>query len=432
MNLTRELNQAYASDGLIHRLGRALLLMSSILAIGWITQKPKVTPQIASSPPQKTRTVADLIRSGDEMMQLQRESNVSELHTMAEKEYRAALALDPKNADALLGLAWVSSGRHNFRASCDYAKQALQHRPQMANAYALIADADVELGRYEDAYAHCQQALDLSPGLSTYSRAGHLLWLTGQPEEALNLMRKAIRSGGTQPEHIAWCRVEIAQMLLNAGSVAFAAAEAAQALQVLPRHPRMLVVMGRIYVAQGDFPAAESCFARSLEFEPSHDSLLNLGELQEFLGRQKEADATFARLLLFHTLDPSHPAEFARFCADHQRSLPSALAAVENALRESQSIDLLHTHAWCLHKNGDATRAKRVIIEALKWNTPDASLHFHTGIIHAKLGETEAARRYLEKALALNPNFHLRDAAIAKRTLARLPQRESFRPESQK
>ena len=43
----------------------------------------------------------------------------------------------------------------------------------------MIGDADQEIGDYDAAYAHYQAMLNLRPDLASYSRGGHLLWLTG-------------------------------------------------------------------------------------------------------------------------------------------------------------------------------------------------------------------------------------------------------------
>ncbi|MBK8039195.1 MAG: tetratricopeptide repeat protein [Verrucomicrobiaceae bacterium] len=415
-------------DSLAMRAGRVLLLLvaaSTSFGLYSLQKQPAVpvTPSAASattsSNDSKEPTAADFVRRGDDLMQLQRESNVSRLYDLAEKEYRAALSLDPKHVEAILGLAWVSSSRHQFAKACDYAREALAIHPKLQGAYSLLADAAVELGDYEAAFQHCQTALDLGPNLTTYSRAAHLLWLTGDPHEAQVLMHKAIKAGGTRPEHTAWCRVELAQMHLHAGDLGQAEQQAILAFNAVPRHPRMLITMGRIKAAQQDFKAAEEFFTSALKSEPSHDALVALGELQLVQNKPEEAEKTFQRLIQMHTLDLSHPAQLARFYADHDRQLPDALAAAEAAHRESNSIYVLDTLAWCLHKNGRHEKARRIIEAALKWKTPDATIHYHAGMIYAQLGEKDAARHHLKQALQINPHFCPFAAPIARKELAR-------------
>ena len=50
----------------------------------------------------------------------------------------------------------------------------------------------------------------------------------------------------------------------------------------------------------------------------------------------------------------------------------------------------------------------------------NASFAFHAGMIQARLGDRDAARRLLTEALDINPHFSIRYAPVAKATLARL------------
>jgi hypothetical protein len=52
--------------------------------------------------------------------------------------------------------------------------------------------------------------------------------------------------------------------------------------------------------------------------------------------------------------------------------------------------------------------------------TRDAMLFFHAGTIEAALGRRAAARRHLEAALEVNPQWHPFQPGLARATLARL------------
>jgi Flp pilus assembly protein TadD len=57
---------------------------------------------------------------------------------------------------------------------------------------------------------------------------------------------------------------------------------------------------------------------------------------------------------------------------------------------------------------------------ALRLGTKDASLFFHAGLIYEKIGETAEARAFLDRAVALNPQFNLLLADVAQQALRRL------------
>jgi len=78
------------------------------------------------------------------------------------------------------------------------------------------------------------------------------------------------------------------------------------------------------------------------------------------------------------------------------------------------------TLAWALYKNNLPQDAAKAMTEALKLGTQDATFFYHAGMIQDRLGNKEEAKRYLERALALNPHFSLLFADNARQTLAAL------------
>ena len=83
------------------------------------------------------------------------------------------------------------------------------------------------------------------------------------------------------------------------------------------------------------------------------------------------------------------------------------------AYRTFKNVQVTDTLAWCYYKKGFYSEARKTIRLAMRWKTPDAMLFYHAGLIHAKLGEREQARQFLQKALNLNPRFHPRHADLA-------------------
>ena len=74
--------------------------------------------------------------------------------------------------------------------------------------------------------------------------------------------------------------------------------------------------------------------------------------------------------------------------------------------------------AWTALKAGKVEEARAAIKEALRLGTKDARLFYHAGMIARAAGDAAAARDYLERALALNPQFDPLQARIARAALA--------------
>jgi tetratricopeptide (TPR) repeat protein len=158
-------------------------------------------------------------------------------------------------------------------------------------------------------------------------------------------------------------------------------------------------------------------------------------DLYELTGRHDYAKALFERVVEFHSAHGGHGhahahphvhgnVQLARFYADHDRNLDEALSEAKAAWAAFPNIQAADTMAWCLYRKGEFAEAGKMIRRALKHGTPDASIHFHAGMIYARLGNRQLARQHLYQALSLNPRFHPTQPQLAAdtlKTLAALP-----------
>src|SRR5437899_4512980 len=85
---------------------------------------------------------------GDAFMQKARETADASYYGRAEQAFERARMLDGRGVDAVVGLAWVQSARHEFEKSTESAKKAVELDPSNAAAYGLLGDAALELGEY--------------------------------------------------------------------------------------------------------------------------------------------------------------------------------------------------------------------------------------------------------------------------------------------
>lgn len=365
------------------------------------------------------------LKLGNLLMEQSRHQHDGKLYREARNAFLNAGAEDRENPEPLLGLACVANSEHDFEKGAEWARKALKLDPELPRAYALLGDGAVELGEYEDAFDYYQKALDLKPNLSTYSRAALLLWLTGNSQKAQWFMRKAIAAGGSQAEHTAWCRAELALMQFHAGALMPANKLIAHALEAAPDHVRILTIAGRLAHASGDLKSAQTYYQRATELNAQHDSLVGLHEIALAKNEEALAKELAQRIVDHHNTSHAHSdgsnhahassgdSQLAHFLADSQADLETAVKEAELAYKTFRNVYAADTLAWCYYRAGRHEDARRTIRKALKWKTPDASLLFHAGMIYAALEETETAKRYLYRALNLNPNFHPRDAKTA-------------------
>ncbi len=375
----------------------------------------------AQKSPKATNNWTDL---GNALMQKARETADLSYYGHAETVYRKALALDPKSVPALDGMAWVTSDRHEFEQSKAWAGRALAQDPGSNDAYGLLGDADQELGDYDAAYAHYQAMLNLRPDLASYSRGGHLLWLTGDFRKGVWLMVKAIDAGGPYAETTGWCRAQLGLMLYSEGHQAAAEQTLRDALTTTPNNYRVLMALGRVEAGRGDYPDAIDSYQKAVAVVPQIEAVAALGDLYALTGRKAEAQEQFA---LAEQIDKIQKANGVRggwqmslFRANHDQKLPEALRDAQAEYKTRKNVYAADALAWCFYKTGRYPEAAAMSRAALREHTPEAGFLFHAGMIAVKQNDRAAAQRCLRQAIALNPNFSPIDAPVALATLQQL------------
>jgi tetratricopeptide (TPR) repeat protein len=373
---------------------------------------------------------------GDALMQKARETADVSYYTLAEKQYQKALELNPNAREALIGMAWVTSVRHEFEQSIEWANKTLARDPNNNMALGLLGDAAVEMGNYEKAMDHYQAMLDSRPDISSYSRGAHLLFLTGDVNRANLLMLKAVRAGAPFAENTAWCRAQLATYYLKNGLVQYADKLMQETLKQTPDNYHARLTMGRVKAAKKDFAGAIAELKKAVAVAPQIEALVELGDLYRLTGKADEAQTQYAQVEAIHQLQKANgiqgEIQIAQFWADHDRNLPEALKQAEAEYKTRKNVYAADTLAWCRYKNGKYAEAREAIDAALKQKTPEARFLFHAGLIYAKLNLQEDAQQYLSRALNLNPHFHIEQAKIAAETLQQLGTRVTARTSHEK
>ena len=226
-----------------HDSGAAAQVQVRSLAGGAIT----ALHQKAMQHPRDDRCWVEL---GQALMQRARETGSLGDYRQGRSAFKTAFQLNPENSTAMIGMAWVHGALHQFEASIQWANKAIASDPEASDAYGLLGDAAVERGDYDAAFGHYQKMLDIRPDLASYSRGAHLLFVTGDLQSAITLMRKAIAAGAPFAENTAWCRAELARMLLRQGALQEAERVIRSGLEQTPHNYQLLAVMGQIQAAR--------------------------------------------------------------------------------------------------------------------------------------------------------------------------------------
>jgi hypothetical protein len=110
------------------------------------------------------------------------------------------------------------------------------------------------------------------------------------------------------------------------------------------------------------------------------------------LGRAADASRAYALAEAGWRFDAPHPAQLARFLADHDRKLDEAVAMAERTAADRHDIFTDDALAWCYFKSGRVAEAAAAIARAQRTGTHDRTILAHAAAITAAQRAGRAGR----------------------------------------
>ena len=308
-----------------------------------------------------------------------------------------SVASDPSEALLLRGHAWLAM--HRFRDAESLARRLTQDREQMRD-HALLGDALIDQGRISEAEVAYQRMVDLKPCLSSYSRVGHLRWIVGDREGAIEMFRLAIACGNYRdPEPLAWATTRLASLELQRGNFDAARTCTRRAQELVNDFPAALVVEARVLLAEDHVAEAISKLERAVTSNPLPETQWLLADALRVAGRKSDAAAAEVRLQREGAIHD--PRTYSLFLATQGYDAAKALQLAEAELDARQDVHSFDALAWAQSAAGDIASARHNSKRALASGTEDARLFLHAGLIARAAGESDEAAALFEKAHAI-------------------------------
>ena len=342
----------------------------------------------------------------------------------AETAFDRALTLDADDPAALIGLGSLALARHEFADALDIGERVRTLAPEIVITDGVIGDAQIELGRYDEAVDTIQHMVDARPDLASYSRVAYLRELHGDLDGAIEAMELALAAGGPTVENTEYVRVQLGHLQLAAGRPDLAERLYRASIARLPGYVHAIGGLARVAIGRGDLDEAIELLTDATRRQPLPELVVLLGETLEADGRPDEALAQYdlaeAMQRLYAANGVTIDLELAAFTAAHGD--PSeAVELARHAYEQRPTIHAADTLAWALHRFGEDREADRYAREALRLGSRDARILYHSGAIAVAVGDTARARELLTQSLAGNPAFSPLDGPRAERLLDRLP-----------
>jgi tetratricopeptide (TPR) repeat protein len=337
---------------------------------------------------------------GDAYVTRARATGDPSLYARADRVLGTALRRDPRNVAALVGAGTLAGLRHDFREQLRLGLAAKQVAPALARPYTVIADAQIELGRYSDAARSIQRLVDLKPGLPAYARVSYYRELTGDQAGAVRAMRFAASAGGA-PESLAYVQALTGNLELARGRSGAARDAYMASLRTVPGYSDALEGLARVDAARGDLRGSAARLRRLAPKRPPARALAFLAELELAVGHPRAARrqltaarAQFARDRAGGGLPD---AEAVLLEANHG-SAARAVRLGHRVWRAKPSIRSADALGWALTRAGRPREGLTWARRALRTGSVDPMIRAHAGLTARRAGRAREAQRQLRLA----------------------------------
>ena len=324
-------------------------------------------------------------------------------YALADTALARAEQLDPDDPETVLVRGLLNLALHEFDGALVAGQKALQSRPDSAAVLGVVVDAQVELGRYDEAAQTLQDMLDRDPGLPALARASYLRELSGDLGGAIAAMQQAESSGAGSTYAQAAVTTLLGDLLMHRGEVVAAAAAYDRALRDSSSVTAARVGAARVQAVRGDLKGAVAALQQLTQEQPSVLALLTLADLQRADGQPEAAADTAAVVRAVADLQGEAgqivDLEMSLFEADAGDAATSLELAQRTHGARPDNVFTTDALAWARFRSGDTAAAAELSSQALRLGSESPALRWHAAEIAQATGDDAAAREHLALVL---------------------------------
>jgi tetratricopeptide (TPR) repeat protein len=360
---------------------------------------------------------------GAALVQRLRETGDASLYTRADLAFTEALERDQRSLEATVGAGTLALARHDFRAALQHGRRARHLAPASFAPFAVIVDAQVELGRYNAAEQTLQRMADYKPGLASYARVSYFRELHGDLAGASAAMSLAASAAPAAGENRSYIQTLQGNLAFERGRLGAAASSYRAALAGFPGYAPADAGLARVQAARGRLEPAIERLRDVTRQLPLPEYVIALGEAERAAGLRADARRDFelvrAQQRLLGANGVNTDAEIAVFEAGHGDAR-RAVRLGRRGYAAAPSVRSADALGWALTRAGRPAQGLAFARRALRLGSRDPLFLLHAGMAARAAGEPALARGYLSRALAANPRFSPLHAPAARRALREL------------
>ena len=336
---------------------------------------------------------ADRARLAALYLQRGRETGDFGDYRRAEQLARHSLALRVAHNGNTYGLLTAALlAQHRFLEALAAARALAALEPRVPRHQAVLAEIELELGRYREARALFESLWPARHDLAVAPRLARWAELTGRTELARRLLDRALadaRGRADLPaEQLAWFHLRVGDLALRHGRLEDAAWALRAGLAARPGDYRLLAALARLEAARGRWRRAIAYGEDAIAAVPDPATFGLISDAYQALGDSITA-AQYAHAM--EVAVAGQPGQWHRawslFLLDHERRVPEVLARVRAELATRTDVYGYDLLAWALHRAHRDGEARAAMTRALALGTDDSQLRAHAAAIAQGLGE---------------------------------------------
>ena len=352
--------------------------------------------------------------------------------------FNEVLRLNPRVAAAQLQLSRLQLAQGAAGEAVQLAESAVKNAPGSAEARITLASSLLAQRDLARADPIVDQLLKTLPNLAAAHALDGMRQLVKRNVPAARAAYERAEKLDSQ-SFAALSGLVAVDMLEKKPEVALQRVDAR--LASTPDDPRVLLLASRVYLAVNDAGKAERSLRRVIEIAPAESTAYGmLGQLYIAQQRLNEAKAEFDQMaarnpknvgartiaaMLSHQTNEIEDAKkryrailevdnnapvaannLAWILTEEGKDLDEALRLAQRAAAQAPNrAEIQDTLGWVYYKKELPALAIPPFEKSVSGAPENPMYHYHLGLAHAKSGNTEEARRAVEAALKLKPDF---------------------------
>jgi FkbM family methyltransferase len=166
-----------------------------------------------------------------------------------------------------LGMAQALQKKGDVAGAKLLFKKLVAQHPRVPEVANLLALCELQLGEHEAAVEHAARACPLNMKEARYKNTlGTCLWLVGRSSEAIAAVEAALIDN----PQLAEAKENLSQMMSHRIRMEATAATYAEALEIHPDSPQLLLKLAEIHALHGSIAQAKTLYTRALSIEPNN------------------------------------------------------------------------------------------------------------------------------------------------------------------